>query len=87
MMKRQDWITHDEAAEAISLRPQVYSVIEQLRLFPGILVERSIAPRLKLTESMRIETAKYCQEKKRANDEQGSGSQRAKSGTPRGWAT
>lgn len=60
-MKEPEAITIAQAWEAVSVRQSVSAILAQLRLFPGVIVQRS---ELKLAPDLRIEIADFCRQEK-----------------------
>jgi hypothetical protein len=61
MMREHDAITFEQAWDAISVRQNVNTTIDQLRMFPGVIVLQS---GLNLTAALRVEIAEFCRSEK-----------------------
>jgi hypothetical protein len=66
LMKAPEEVTWQQVWEVISVRQSVNIIAEELRLFPGVIVQPT---HLKLASGLRIEIADFCrQEKERIHD-------------------
>jgi hypothetical protein len=61
LMKEHDRITIGQVRDAVSIRQSVIVVLDQLRLFPGVIVRPA---EVRLTPGLRVEIAEFCRREK-----------------------